>query len=434
MITPASMLFATKNYYTPTRVETLTQKDFPLVAMLRKRTDLTSALPGGRAFVNVMIAGNGASGSTDFATAQNNSAFPPLAGFQLFSAKDYANPTIDAATIEATGDNKGAFFGVLKEAINAGLRESAQSQALNVIGDGTGVRGTVSAITGSTAVTLSDVAQNVNFQAATNGVGGTVLQFGYVSSGVWQLRNSGQQVMVTGLDPTTGIITVTVPSGSAVGDILVRAGDLPAGTPWNNGLGTTGGGRFAGLAGWCPLRKPQPGMNDSFGGFDRSANPYKFAGGRFSAVGKSATDGINLSLSAVRSQGGHPNILLVNEFTWGLIESDLEGRRSFDATPEKVASASGSIGFDSLRIRTPKGALNIVADNTMPSKIGYFLQLDCFTLWSMHGPHVRILDYPGYGIANVPSANSDSIQSRLGTRGTVLECSAPGFQLVTQFV
>jgi hypothetical protein len=434
-ITAASMLAATKNYYTPTKVETMTQKDFPFMAMVRKRTDLVSSQPGGRPFINVMIAGNGASGSSDFPTSQNNSGFPPLGGFQIFSAKDYSTPTIDAATIEATGDSKGAFFGVLKESIDAGLRESAQAQALNMVGDGTGKRGTVGTVLSSTQFQLTDVAQNVNFQAATNGVGGTTVQFGYVSSGVWALRNSAQSVMLTGVDPTTGIITISagIPTGVVAGDIIVRAGDLPAGTPYNNGMGTTSGARFAGLAGWCPLNKPQVGMNDNFGGMDRSNNPWKFAGGKFNGVGKSSTDAINQALAATQSQGAHPNILLVNRFTWAMIESDLEGRRSFDATSEKIQGA-GSIGFNSINIKTMGGdRINIVSDNTMPSKIGYLVQLDTYTLWSMNGSHVRILDYPGYGAANVPSATLDAIQSRLGTRGALLECAAPGFTDVIQF-
>lgn len=432
-ISTASMYLATKNYYTPTKVETMTQKDFPFMAMVRKRTDLVSSQPGGRPFVNVMIAGNGASGSSNFGTAQANSGFPPLGGFQIFSAKDYSAPTIDAATIEATGDSKGAFFGVLKESIDAGLRESAQAQALNMIGDGTGIRGKVGTVLSTTQLQLTDVAQNVNFQAATSGLGGTQIHFGYVSSGVWQLRNSGAQVMLTGVDPTTGILTLQSAVTFSAGDIIVRAGDLPAGTPYNNGMGTTSGARFVGLAGWCPLTKPQVGQNDSFGGMDRSNNPWKFAGGRFNGVGKSSTDAINQALAATQSQGAHPNILLVNRFTWAMIESDLEGRRSFDATSEKIQGA-GSIGFNSINVKTMGGdRINIVSDNTMPSKIGYLVQLDTFTLWSMNGSHVRILDYPGYGAANVPSATLDAIQSRLGTRGALLECSAPGFTDVIQF-
>lgn len=432
-INAASIYPALKNYYTPTRVEKMTQKDFPLFAMMRKRTNLVSSIAGGRPFVNVMIAGNGASGSADFGTSQNNTQFPPLAGFQIFSTKDYATPTIDAAAIEASGNNTGAFFQVYKESIDSALRESAQAQALNLMGDGTGIRATVQAVSGSTQVLLTDVAQNVNFQGATNGVGGTQVQFGYVNAGAWALRQSGTQAQCTGVDPTTGILTFSggLPSGVAVGDILVRAGDLTPGTPFNSGLGTTSGARYAGLAGYIPLKKPQPGMNDNFGGLDRSSNPWKFAGGRFDGTGKSATDAINLALGAVRSQGGHPNILVCNEFTWSMIESDLEGRRNI-VSMEKIQGA-GTIGFDSLRVQTPKGVINIVADNSFPSNIGYLLQLDTFTLWSMNGPAVRLLDYPGYGQANVPAAALDAIQVRTGTRGALLECSAPGFNCVIQF-
>ncbi len=432
-INAASVLPALKNFYTPTKVEKMCQKDFPFMAMVRKRTNLVSSISGGRPFVNVMIAGNGASGSSDFPTSQNNSQFPPLAGFQIFSTKDYATPTIDAATIEASGNNTGAFFQVLKESIDSALRESAQAQALNMVGDGTGIRGTVGVVLSTTQIQLSDVAQNVNFQAAVNGVGGTQVQFGFVNAGAWALRQTGLQAQLTGVDPTTGILTFSggLPTGTAAGDILVRAGDLAVGTPFNNGLGTTSGVRYAGLAGYIPLKKPQPGMNDSFGGLDRSSNPWKFAGGRFDGTGKSATDAINLALGAVRSQGGHPNILLCNEFTWSMIESDLEGRRNI-VSMEKIQGA-GTIGFDSLRVQTPKGVLNIVADNTFPSNVGYLIQLDTWTLWSMNGPNVRILDYPGYGQANVPSATLDALQVRTGTRGSLLECSAPGWNSVIQF-
>ena len=425
---------AAKTFYTPTRVETMTQKDFPFVGMIRKRTDLVGSLPGAKAFVNVMIAGNGSSGSSSIGNAITNSGFPPLGGFQIFSAQDYVAPTLDMATVEAMGDNRAAFFNFMREAIDAGLRESAQAQALNCVGDGTGSRGTVGTVLSSTQIQLTDVAQNVNFQASVNSVGGTVVQFGWVSSGVWQLRTSGQSTMLSGVDPTTGILTASAgfPTDVVATDIIVRAGDLPAGTPWNNGMGTTSGARFAGLAGYIPLTKPKQGGNDSFGGFNRATNPWKFAGGYFNGVGKSATDALNLALGAGRSQGAKPNICLVNNFTWAMIESDLEGRRSYDATPDKIQGA-GSIGFDSISVRMPgMGRINLVCDNTLKTNLAYLLQLDTFTLWSMAGAHVRILDYPGYGAANIPGATTDTIQTRIGTRGALLECSAPGNNLLVQ--
>lgn len=436
MISAAAGYNGLKQYFSPSRVENATQKDFPLVSLMRKRKDLESAIAGGKPFVTAMLGGNGASGSSDFGTAAANSGFAPIGGFQLFATKDYSAPTIDAALIESSMSSAGAFFAIHKKAIELALAESAQAQALNVMGDGTGIRATAkyapsTSGLSATQVQIKDLAQNVNFQAAVNGSGGTMVVFAYNNAGTWALRGSGQQSMCTGVDPTTGILTFSggLPSGIAVGDILVRAGDLAAGTAFSKS-GITSGARFAGVTGYIPLVKPVPLGGDNFGSFDRSVNPWKFAGGKFNGVGKTATDALNGALGVVRSQNGHPDILVVNEYTWANIESDLEGRRNVQVESVKGA---GSIGFTSLQVRSPKGVINIVADNTWPTDVGHLLQLDTLCLWSMNGPHVRLLDYIGYGEANVPSASLDAIQSRIGTRGALLEDTMPAFSCAIQF-
>lgn len=434
MINVAAAYNGLKQYFSPSRVENSAQLDFPLVAMMKKRQDLEGAIAGGKPFVTAMLGGLGASGSSDIATSMTNSGFAPVQGFQLYATKDYVTPTIDAALIEASMSNAAAFFDINKKAIELALAESAQAQALNVVGDGTGVRATVAFAPSSngmtsTQVQIADLANNVNFQAAVGGVGGTTVQFAYNNAGTWALRNSGQQVMCTGVDPSTGILTfAAMPSGVAVGDIIVRALDLPSGLVFSP-FGTTSGSRFAGLAGYLPMRKPVPGAGDSFGGVDRSSSPWKWAGGRFDATNKSFTDGINGALGVVRSQNGHPNIFALNEFAWTNAEADLEGRPGVQA---ETIRGEGNIGFESLRVRTPKGTINLVADNTLGSNIGYLLQLDTFVLWSMHGPHVRMLDYIGYGAAVVPSATLDAVQTRIGTRGALLECTMPGFNCAVQ--
>lgn len=437
MINVAAGYNGLKQWFSPSRVENMTQSRFPLVSMLRKRKDLTGGIAGGKPFVTAMLGGNGASGSADIGTAINNSGFAPIAGFNLFSCKDYVAPTIDAALIEASMSSEGAFFSIHKKAIELALKESAQAQALNVMGDGTGIRATVQYVPStngltSTQVQISDLAQNVNFQAANNGSGGTVVQFAYNNQGSWALRNSGQQCMCTGKNPTTGILTFSggLPAGIVVGDILVRAADLPAGTQYSK-FGITTGARFAGVSGYIPLNPPVPGGGDMFGQLDRSFDPWKFAGGRFDGTGRTATDLLNGALGVVRSQDGdsHPDIFVVNSFAWANIEADLEGRRNVQK--EQIKGA-GSIGFSSLRVDSPDGIVNIVMDNTWPSNRGDLLQLDTWNLWSMNGPHVRMLDYIGYGEANIPSQTLDAIQSRIGTRGALLECTAPGANCAVQ--
>jgi hypothetical protein len=410
---------AIKTLYSPSVIREQTQKDHPIYAMLRKRTDLV-----GSPFNSFLVYGDASSGSSNFTNAAANTGAPANSVFSLTASQQYAIPTIDNKTMELTKNDKGAFVQALKFAMDGALREAAMGIALSIIGDGSGGRGTVKSVnTGSNQLTLTDVNQTTNFNK------GAILTAGYPSSGNWALRAS--TMTLTGIDRTAGVLTFAggLVAALAAGDVLARQGDMTSGSPWNNGAGTTAGGTFAGLAGFLPLSRPVPGAGDSFAGLDRSADAWRLAGGFYNGTGgKSAMEVLNGAVAVSRREGGKPDYFFCNETYFNQIQNDIQGKVEFETVE---AFNEPQIGFDTIVIRSGAQKIRVMADNSIPSNVGYLLQLDTWTLWSAGGPAVRILSYPNYGQAYIPSSTADALQVRVGGY-PLLECTAPGFNVAIQ--
>jgi hypothetical protein len=408
---------ALKTLYSPSVIREQTQKDHPIYAMMRKRTDLV-----GNPFVSFLVYGDASSGSANYTNAAANTGAPANSVFSLNAVTQYAIPQIDNKTMELTKNDKGAFVAALKFAMDGALREAAMATALSIVGDGTGIRATVKSVnSGANQCTITDIAQTTNFNK------GAILTAGYLSSGTWALRAS--TMTLTGIDRTTGILTFSggLVASLAAGDILTRQGDLLSGLAYNNGSGSTAGSCFAGLGGFLPLSRPVSG--DSFGSLDRSADAWRLGGGYYDGRGgKSMIEVLNGSVATLRREQGKPDYFFCNETNFNNIQNDIEGRVEFETVE---AFNEPQIGFDTMVIRSGASKIRIMADNTVPSNVGYLLQLDTWTLWSAGGPAVRILSYPNYGSAFVPSSTADALQVRVGGY-PLLECTAPGFNSAVQ--
>lgn len=416
MISQASIQAAIKTLYSPSTIRTQTQKDHPFMAMVRKRTDLV-----GSPFNSFLVYGDASSGSGNFTSAVNNTGAPANSVFSLTASQQYTIPTIDNKTMELTKNDKGAFVAALKFAMDGSLRESAMAVALAMVGDGSGSRAVVKSVSGN-AVVLSDVNQSTNFNL------NAVLVFAFPSSGTWALRGSGTSATLTNIDRTTGTLTFSggLPAAVAAGDIIGRQGDIVSGSPWNNGSGTTAGGVFAGLAGFLPLTRPVQGAGDSFAGLDRSVDTWRLAGGYFDGTGgKSMIEVINGAMGTARRETAKPDFLLCNEATYTNIENDIQGRVEYETVE---AFNEPQIGFETIVIRSRGQKIRVLADNSIPSNVAYLLQLDTWTLWSAGGPAVRILSYPNYGQAFIPSSTADALQVRVGGY-PLMECTAPGYNV-----
>lgn len=397
----------------------------PLLGVMPKDETL-----GGNEFVNFLVYGGAASGSTQFATAQSNTAAPPTLNFKIPIAQDYCVPQIANKLIrQARNGGERAFMDALQLIMKSALAELGYSLCATLIGDGTGKRGTVAAgsALSSGLVTLTDPEQIVGFQQ------NMWCQFATQNGSTWSLENSGTAYQLVGMDETNGILNfgsgTNLSSVTGTGDIIIRAGDLPNGTAFNNGLGTTAGSLFAGIGGWIPLSPPQPNTSDSFAGVDRSQSTSRLAGVRFDGRQYSPTQALNMLCSRIERQGGEPDYCVVNHLNFEKIASTITGQMRYDTVE---AWDDPQIRYEMLTIPVGGKHIRLVKDRTLSSSVGYVLTMKSWCLRSA-GPLLGgLLDYEMYGPAVLPVYNADSLELRYGVY-PLLSTNAPAFNGVVQF-
>jgi hypothetical protein len=398
----------------------------PLLAVMPKDENL-----GGSDYRNFLVYGGSSSGSATFTTSQTNGGPPPTASFIVPPSQDYVTLQISNKLIRsAKGGGEKSFIDELALNMKAALDEMGYSLCNTIQGDGTGSRGKVAASsalsTGS--VTLTDPQQIVGFQQ------NMWCQFAYVSGSTWQLAAAGAQYQITGLDEDNSILNfgtsnnlASPTSGQAVAAnmIVIRSGDLVAGTAYNNGLGVTGAQVFAGLGGWNPLSAPQPNTGDSFGTVDRSGSTTRLAGVRFDGRGLSplmAARGLAARMERQKGAGDF-DYIVANMLNYENLASTISGQARY----EWVESFDDpTIRFEMLTLPIGGRHIKAVKDRTIPSSVLRVLSLKYLCLRSM-GPLSGILDYEMYGEGVLVISNVDGIEIRWGVYPALYN-QAPAWQ------
>jgi hypothetical protein len=230
------------------------------------------------------------------------------------------------------------------------------------------------------------------------------------------LRNSGAEERIVKVNRTDGTITCnsaawnTTISAIATGDYLFRSGDF--------------GALISGLAAWLPTTAPTGG--DNFFGVDRSADPTRLAGQRYTAsAGQSKEDAIFDCATRLAREGGDADKCLMNPVDFGAIAKSLQGH----ATYEQTKSTEANVFYDSIKIATPAGKLSLMHDPNCPKGRFYMLQSDTWTLGSLKEvPHVVQDD----GKMLERQSDSDGVMWRVRMYGNVY-CEAPGLNAVGVF-
>lgn len=413
-----------KELYSQEDIAYETLEDNPLLGVIEKDEE-----GSGNEFDNFLVYGTAASGSGNFATAQANGGAPPTNGFKMPWCQQYVDVQISNKLIKQSEKDEGAFTRALKLMVDGALKEGAYALCQQLVGDGTGNRGTVASSSALSTgfVTLKDPEQVVNFQQ------NMWVQFAYVSGSTWALRNSGQSYQITGLDETNGVLsfgsgTNLSSAGVIATDIVIRAGDLVSGTSYNNGAGTTGNGQaFAGLGGWFPLVRPAPGTGDSFGGVDRSGSTSRLAGVFYNGKNLTPIEAANKLVSRVERQGGKPDYMVVNHFNYERFATSISGQARYETVE---AFDNADIQYDLLTVKIAGRDIKLVKDRTLGSNVAYAITLDSLCLRSL-GPANAVLEYDMYGKAVLPVATADGIEVRVGGY-PLLSCRAPAWNGVLQ--
>ena len=272
----SNQVAALKELYTgDDYMKDLVYKKNPFLALVPK-----DEAPGGFAgkYIPVpLIYGTPQGRSATFATGQTNQTAPALSSFFVYRVSNYQIVTITNELLEATKDNAGAFVDEAKLNMDTGFRNISNDLALDLFGDGSGSRGSYSAIS-TGVITLTNANQVVNFE-----VGMALVS--YSVSGSTYTQSTGAAIgYVIAVNRSAGTVTVSATAGGSAGTptnwstsfpYLGVSGDVAFGTI----SVTTSYLKASGLGAWVP--STAPGSSDSFWGVNRSADVTRLGGVRF---------------------------------------------------------------------------------------------------------------------------------------------------------
>jgi hypothetical protein len=267
--------YAYNRLYTDRRTTDSAERDHPRFY----RTPKQDGLEGEGLFYRIIYGDPQgiASGEANFSQAQSSVSGVEGKQLPLTAQIKYGIVRLGGRAIRRAKKSKAAIYDLVTRHTDGTNRQIGADLALDLLGDGAGIRGQISALPGSNVITLTNKWQvdlfkkNMIIRASTGANGITGLRTG--ETFVTKVLRGSSQIVV---NSTAGI------TGLAVNDYLFRKGD-----PGNlmQGLGVS-----------TPLVGPTPG--DTFRGIDRSDDVELLAGWRISDTNRYAEENI-LDLSAL---------------------------------------------------------------------------------------------------------------------------------------
>lgn len=344
--------------------------------------------------------------SHDFTAAQDNKGAPAWARFRLTDTQDYGLFSIPGRVLRATKDDKGALVRAMKASGDATFYKLRRRICAELYGNGGAARGVIASGQGTAVLTLETVEDVKNFEvgdvlvsSATDGTSGSVS----VNTGT-----------IGAIDRDTGELTVDTGVWHGDfddGDFLFIEGDFGQG--------------LAGLDGWFPMTAPTAG--DDWFGFDRSVDPQRQAGLRYTAT--ALVDGtiekflVNFGV-ALNRVGARPTHIFMNPTLWGRLVNELGAKAQYERQHAQGAKGEiASIGYDAVKLMIPSGMVAILSDIDCPEDRVYALKMSTMVLAS-RGAMPGWIDDDGAGKV-LRETNADAIEGRIGWYANV-GCENPG--------
>lgn len=389
---------ALKVKYPDMRVKQFAYQNHPFLAMVPKNENFTGK---NITFPAWWSSTQGASAT--FSTAQANKISSNFDDFAVTRVRFYSLADIDHETMLASQGDAAAFLEQATGEIDAALYTATRDLATALYRSGTGSLGTVGALANSDKnITLANPSDVVNFEVNMEICCSTSTDGGDLDS------DDGHTI--TSIDRSAGILYTDVAlTGIAVGSHLYRQGDAQNGT--SNALP-----KIAGLAAWLPSTAPAAGA--TFFGVTRFNDSTRLAGLRVDGTGKTVEEALIDGAALLWREGGRPDVALMNPEHEAELDKNLAGRMRYDS----VKAYDADISFESIKVRTGAGSVNVVADPDCPKGVIYLLQLDTWKLASL-GPAPTILKPDGLRVMR--NSASDSVEVRTGYYANLM-CFKPG--------
>lgn len=403
-----------KQYYSDEKVMNLIYDSNPFLTMV----DKDEGFVGNAMKVPVIYAGAQGVGHT-FSTAQTQASNTNngIAGFLVSTrASMYGVAVWSRELMLASATDAGAFLSEAKVAVENLLRTLGNQIATALYRSGFGDQGNIqtgSSVSGTT-ITLQNTEDIVNFE-----VGQNLVVSATQNGSLRALGSSGNALIVTGVDRTSGILTFgfAVNDGTngiptiAAGDYIFIQGNHTSSTalmPY-------------GIESWVPATTPS--SSDSFWGVNRSSDT-RLSGQRLNGTaGQSLEELLIEGAQIVGREGGKLSHYFMSFNTYARLLKQMQGRVILTS----VETDTG-IGFRGATVQTPTGEVLVIPDRTCPMNRIYGLELSSWSLASL-GKFIAPVEEDGLMILRASTA--DNFETRYGGY-MQLVCRAPGHNINIQ--
>ncbi len=390
-----------KELYDDQKVQWLTYKDNPTLAMMHKEEKFP-----GKFFPNPVVYSLSSGGaSATFANASNNQSSPLVAEFLVTRVSDFSLATIDGQLLAAAQTDPGAFIDGSELMIDAAFQVAVNRIASAQFRNGAGTIGQISTVTliagMSYLVTLTNPDDAIQFE------------INQILLAVQNVDGSGtaptDTAQITAVDRNAGTLTVTSATNIATDwptlYFLAIQGDLPTLTNNNfqpNGSTTTNSLlKLAGFAAWLPQTTPP--TNDSFFGVNRSLDPQRLAGVSFNGTALSLEEAVLQGTGRIAMQGGRVDTGISSYATYTAFITSLGSKVQY--IDEKI----GEIGFRGVQVNGANTVMSVFPDRSCPDGVIEALEMDSWVLRSQNpAPHIlkymdeiEILRVPGVDAAEL---------------------------------
>lgn len=382
-ITSSAVSGILKELYDDQKVQWLTYKDNPALAMIRKEEKFP-----GKYYPVPVVYGLTQGASATFGTAYANQSSPLVAEFLVTRVADFSLATIDGQLLAAAQTDPGAFIDGAELMIDAAWQTAVNRIATAMFRNGAG--------------TIAQIASVVNVSGTnylvtlTNPDDAVQIEVGQVLVAVQFVDGSGTAptdvATVTAVNRSAGTFNVTsatnIASDWPTTYYLATQGDLP--TTSNQNFQPTGSTltnkllKLAGFAAWLPIAAPTTG--DSFFGVDRSVDTQRLAGVTFDGSALSLEEALLQGTGRIALNGGKVETGICSFATYTAIIVSLGAKVQY--IEEKI----GEIGFRGVQVNGANTVMNVFPDRSCPDGLIYCLEMDTWCLRSQ-GPAPHILKY-----------------------------------------
>lgn len=360
-----------KEWYSPSRVQSMLFKQFALLEKLRKEKG------GGKYYVQPVLNGANVRRSASYSFVQNSiTEVAPAVAFQVPYQADYCTVGLSGNTWRQSESDLGAFITAFKLVNDQAIAAMRKSMALKLYRNGTGsVAQLGGSATTATTQALTNRADAFNFEIGDI-TAMSLTDGGFTYTG---LPASTTGAVITGIvdDGTTASLVFTTALNSAITDVTNAAFVYLNSGDAQNAANTAV--VIQGLLAYSPASTVS--LTVSFNNVTRSNDPRRLRGQFIDNTTSAPIDEqIQQGIVQLQANGGTPEACAMNP-------SDvLNLMKVAGSKITRTQGGQATIGFSSMVFDTTMGAITVYSDPACPVGLAFVLDMSGLKLVSLGEP------------------------------------------------